>query len=288
MSIVDTFKVFIMGNRRINIPKEILIRLYSEENLSMSEIGRKLNCNFQTISNRLREYRIPLKTPAQARMRYVKMDFDGSLTTKAYMVAFRIGDLNVVKQRGESETIIVRCHTTQDIQIDIMESLFSSFGHIKFSNSGKNLYANAYLNNSFRFLIKKDFASWAWVRNEVSQVGWSFIAGYVDAEGNFILNQDKGRFKIDSYDKLLLKWMSSWLEAQGVRTCFRRIAIKGSISCQGYIWNSDLWRLNINAASSLELFIDGIIPFLRHAKRIDDAVKCLQNVLERKLYGKVR
>ena len=107
-----------MGRKKINISKATLLNLYHKQKLSPYKIAVLLNCSFSTITNRLIEHNIPLKTPAAARMRYEKKDYDGTLENKAYMLGFRLGDLNVYRPSEESETIVVRCHTTQQEQVE--------------------------------------------------------------------------------------------------------------------------------------------------------------------------
>ena len=84
-----------MGATKIILSEALLKRLYIKENLTPNKIGEKLGCSFKTIRNRLKEYNIPFKDPAYARMTYAKKDFSGSLGEKAYIIGFRIGDLNV-------------------------------------------------------------------------------------------------------------------------------------------------------------------------------------------------
>lgn len=272
-----------MGAPKIIIPKQILAKLYLDKNLTPLMIGKKFGCSFKTITNRLVEYKIPLKDPAFARMRYSKKDFDGSLAEKAYMVGFRIGDLNVYKKSPNSKTIVVRCHTTQEQQLIIINSLFKKFGRVTNSFNSGHYHTNCFLNDSFGFLISKDFLSWKWIRNcDNKNTAFGFIAGYTDAEGNFILNQNRARFKIDSYDFEVLNWFSLWLAKNGIYNKFRCIYKKGeSVRGYNYSFKKDLWRLNINEMSSLRSFILNILPFLRHATRIQDAKVCLKNIYDR-------
>ena len=187
-----------MAMPRININKGTLERLYIAKNLSPNKIGKIFSCSFSTITNRLKEYNIPLKSPAFARMRYPKANFSGDPFLGAYMIGFRLGDLNVYRPSEKSETIVIRCHTTQFDQVRIMKLLFDRFGKVGISrNSSGHFYINCYLNNSFSFLLSKHKSSWNYLVNDL-RLYPSFVAGYVDAEGNFIINQGRARFKIDS------------------------------------------------------------------------------------------
>lgn len=270
-----------MSRKKINIEKKLLNELYHNKNLSARKIGEIFNCSWSTIINRLAEFNIPFKSPSAARMRYPKKDFNNNLIDRAYMIGFRIGDLNVYKPSPNSETIVVRCHTTQKEQIKVMKKLFSKYGKVSISNNKGQYHINCFLNNSFNFLITKNERCWYWIKNNYKAF-WAFIAGYTDAEGNFILNQNRARFKIDSYDYNVLKLISLWLTKQKIENKFRRVCKKGESKYKRRFWNNDLWRLNINRADSLEKFINSIMPFLAHSRRIKYAQICLNNIKIRK------
>lgn len=277
----------IMGRKKIAIGKKLLEKLYLKQNLSPNKIGSILNCSFSTISNRLKEFNIPLKTPALARMKYFKVDFDGNEILKAYMLGFRLGDLNVYKRSKNSETIVARCHTTQIEQVKILEALFNNFGHVGVSNNKGHFNANCYLNNSFNFLLSKNKYSWTRFINK-PELAAPFMAGYTDAEGNFIINQGRARFKIDSYDFSILSWISNWLTTQSISNKFRLIYKVGDKWNGRYPLNKDLWRLNINEANSLGRFIELVMPYSKHKRRISGARVCLKNINNRTKNGTIK
>lgn len=271
-----------MGAPKIPISKRLLQRLYVKDNLTPVKIGERLGCSFKTIRNRLKEYDISFKDPAYARVRYPKKDFSGSLAKKSYIIGFRIGDLNVYRKSLNSYTIVVRCHTTQKQQVILIRSLFESFGKVTISSHGGHFHVNCFLNNSFSFLLKKDNSSWNWIKKENDIIILNFIAGYIDAEGNFTINQGRARFKIDSYDVSILKWISHWLKIFGIHNRLRIIYKKGEKVPNQVPFRYDLWRLNINDMTSLQIFLERIIPLLRHENRILQAKESLLNVKKRK------
>ncbi len=276
-----------MGRKKIIIDKIVLEKLYAKNNLSPQKISLLFDCNWATVINRLKEHNIPLKTPAKARMKYLKQDFKGQIQEKAYMIGFRIGDLNVYRPGPTSETIVVRCHSTQTEQVDVFNSLFKKYGHIRLSKGSYGVHMATYLNNSFVFLLPKGDDAWDWlIKNEDAYS--AFIAGYTDAEGNFILNQGRARFKIDSYDYSILANISKWLMSQGINNKFRQINKIGDPQGVNGQYHGDLWRLNVNDASSVENFIKCILPYLRHKIRIKDAKTCLKNITNRRNNGTVR
>lgn len=278
-----------MARSKIAIDKQVLDDLYHKQSLSPYKIGAIMNCSWATVSNRLREYKIPLKSSSLARIRYKRNGFSGDLGEKGYMLGFRMGDLNTYSPTANSETIVARCHTTQEEQIDVIKDLFSRYGQVTVSRTNGHLYVNCYLDQSFKFLLDKNEDAWAWV-SEDRKYYFSFIAGYVDAEGNFIINQGRARFKIDSYDLSILRAISGWLAENKINYKFRQIYKKGDtqfirgLKCK---YNGDLWRLNINEALSLKKFIILIKPYLKHSTRIKQTNICLDNISNREINGTV-
>jgi intein-encoded DNA endonuclease-like protein len=277
-----------MTRHKMSIDPSILRKLYWDEGLSTYDIAGRFDCSASTIESRLEDFHIPKKSSSLARMKYPKRDFSGLSTDRAYLVGFRVGDLNVYKTSPTAETIVVRCHTTQRDQIDVIQNAFSPFGKVTISHREGHYHVNCFLNSSFSFLLPKNENSFSWVKKLPEY--YAFTAGYVDAEGNFIINQGKARFKIYSYDKDVLEFITGWLEGNGIHCRFRRISMRGDTQ---YIkgvpakYPKDLWRLNINEARSLLNFITAIKPFIRHRKRLEDMLMCRENIITRINHGTV-
>lgn len=272
-----------MGRAKLEYKKEVLAELYLEKKLSPYAIGDKLGCSFSTVTNRLKELGIPLRSPAEARMRYTKTTFSGSPTEKAYMFGFAIGDLNTYIPGPGSQTLVVRCHTTQKEQISVFRSLFESYGHVNVSGSirSKSRHMNTYLDlSSFRFLTDISLKKVPdWMTNDI---GWPFFAGYNDAEGNLLLNQGRARLKIDAYDFHVLSWIADFLKSQSIHCVMRKISERGVLRTDGTRFNKDLWRLNVNRALSLEKLILCTLPYTKHATRRKHLIACLSNIRRRK------
>jgi len=220
-------------------------------------------------------------------MRYPKYDFGRDLMEKAYLIGFRLGDLRVYKTKPHSETIVVQCHTTQNTQIKLVKNLFNDYGQVTISKQRDGTTdVTCYLNETFNFLLPKKDEVEKWVYVDKKRF-CAFMAGYIDAEGNFIINQSRARFKIDSYDKNILEKIHYWLKNNSIKSKFRRIGEKGEKRPEGYIFNKDLWRLNVNEANSLFKFIKLIKPFIKHKKRLKDINICINNITKRKKLGTV-
>ena len=275
-----------MPARKIAIRKTLLKRLYIAKGMSTYKIGDYLGCSASTVESRLEEFGIPKKSASLARMRYAKKDFKGLPTYRAYMIGFRMGDLNVYQTSPHAETVVVRCHTTQQEQVEVLEGLFAKFGKVSTSQNGGHYHVNCFLNRSFSFLMAKDKSVFGALENSDEQA--AFTAGYTDAEGNFIINQGRARFKIDSYDKEVLDFIAVFLSQTGVSFKLRRISNAGDtqyIRGVPALYPQDLWRLNINEGRALLRFVEMLKPFLRHRTRIRDMKKCEVNITRRIHHG---
>ena len=198
--------------RKVIISPEELQQLYWDERKSSLKIAQLFHCHAMTVRNRIRELGIPKRSPSDARMRYKKYDFSGNTMEKAYLLGFRLGDLSVYQTNLRSDLIVVRCHTTQMTQVTLMNRLFSSYGHVTVSDGKYGYNVNCFVNLTFNFLLPKhEQVPQDVQRSKVST--WAFIAGYVDAEGYFGINQEKARFKIDSYDVHILGCANNELPA---------------------------------------------------------------------------
>lgn len=268
---------------KIIVSEEKLKDLYLSKRLSTYQIGQIFHCNRQTISNNLTRFGIRKHSQSQARIKYhVRRDFNGSLEEKAYLLGFRLGDLNVYKPSVNSETIIIRCHSTAFEQRKLIQSLFKKYGRVTVSKSiyGENI--NCFLNISFDFLLDKKDEIPAWVL-QTKQTQLAFIAGYIDAEGTFQINQGRGRFALSSCDKMILSQIHNLLKSFDIVSIYRKIANKGEKSIGRYNFSNDVWRININTLHSLNIVISLLRPFLKHEKRLRDMLIVLQNLKQREI-----
>ncbi len=276
-----------MGRQKIKISEASLRELYLTKNWTPRRIGLQFKCNGITIRNRLKELGIPFKTKSSAQTRYIRNNFNGTELERAYMLGFRYGDLNVYQPKGRSETVVVRCHTTHVVQEDLFKKIFFKYGTITVSRNVRSIHMNCYLNFSFSFLLQKyNNVERIWLRKNPNRM-WAFIAGYIDAEGTFGIYEGRGRFKLDAYDVLILRDTHTFLVRKRIRSIMRIVVRKGQPG-NGSYWNNDVWRINVNEANSLILFITNLLPFLMHRKRVRDAQGVLKNVLKRQANGTIK
>ncbi len=272
--------------KKIKIPKKDLLRLYYKEKKSKYTIGKMYNCSFKTVLNRMREYGMKPLSRSIIQSKYEKKDFSGDNIEKAYLIGFRLGDLNVYQTVKHSDVIVVRCHTTCDAQLQLMKKLFSKYGKVSFKMNKKtnSYHINCFLNRSFDFLLPKHDKVNSWISKNNS-FSASFAAGYIDAEGNLGVYDKRARFKIDSYDKNILFWLYRWfLKNKVFCPKTKKIGVKNQIynKKMEYKYNNDLWRIRASEQYSLEKLFILIKPFLKHKNRLKDLNNCLKNLYERR------
>jgi len=117
----------------INVPKKELKKLYLEKKISSVEIARKFKCSTGLIGNRLKEYKIPIRTIQEALSlsntpKYPRDNFSGNLEEKSYLIGFRRGDLYA--RQARSRTITIFMSSSKESQFKLFENLFSRYGHI--------------------------------------------------------------------------------------------------------------------------------------------------------------
>ncbi len=271
---------------KIFISKQELEQLYYVEKKSKYKIGDIYNCSFKTVLNRMREYGMEPLSRSVIQSKYSKTDFTGDYSFKAYLIGFRIGDLNVYKTTDKSEVVIVRCHTTVREQVVLMEELFSEFGKVSISyNKKSNSYhVNCFLNSSFNFLLPKGDYVEKWIKAD-NRLFAAFLAGYSDAEGNIGVYDGRARFKIDTYDNKIISLIYDWLIKNGIDCPIpMMIGAKNFVYNKefGYKYNKDVWRIRVSKTESLRRLFELILPFSRHKLKIRDIKKCLKNLDDRR------
>lgn len=268
---------------KIKIAKEELIKLYYGQKKSPYKIGEIYNCSFATVANRMKEYGLKPISRSIMQSKYKKQAFSGSDEEKAYIIGFRIGDLNVYQTVSHSEVIVVRCHTTQKEQTDLIKKLFEKYGQVTIGGV-KSLYINCFLDTSFDFLLKKEDEVEDWITKN-TDCSNNFAAGYIDAEGNIGVYDGRARFKVDSYDKNVIFWLYEWLTKNDI-FCPEPIKIgeKNQIYDKklNYKYNKDLWRVRVSKQESLRKLFSIIKPLLRHSNRLAHLNKCLKNLDDRR------
>ncbi len=244
---------------KIIIPKEELYHLYHVEKWSMSKIARKFSCCVDPIFDRMKEYGIPSRTMSEAKTIYSKEEFSGDLVEKAYLIGFRLGDLNVFK---DYHSVCIQSSTTILEQLNLIKTLFNKYTNVSINkHKSGTFHVQFRLNKSFEFLLpKKDvIEDWILLNN-----GYfiSFLSGYTDAEGNVQMYRNRLRFRIRTYDKNILYQMHKKLTEMNIHSIYRLESRAGK-----YNRNQDYWSLSINKQEDIKKLSKLMLPHLKHAKR---------------------
>ncbi|MBU1930493.1 hypothetical protein KJ972_03230 [Candidatus Micrarchaeota archaeon] len=152
------FNIPVRERYKVPLAKRQLQELYWNQTLSTRRIGKLLSIPRSTIYRKLKEGNIPIRDIAESHISN-KKPFSNSLVDKAYLIGFRIGDLNVTKNGPKSRTIQVKTGTTINAQVRLFESLFNAYCKVwkKKTEKGK-INMQAGLDESFSFLLPKEEA----------------------------------------------------------------------------------------------------------------------------------
>ena len=261
----------------INIKKEKLEYLYFKKQLSCSKIAKIYNCDTVTIFHKIKKYRIKTRNYSLAGIKYPRKEFNGDNELKAYMIGFRIGDLNI-KAVDSNSTIFVKSNTTKEEQVKLIKEVYGRYGHFRVSHRKNDFCVWCNLDNSFSFLIPKEDKIEEWILNN-NKYFFSFLAGYTDAEGNISVSQNRARFRIRTYDKNILFQIYNKLNSLNIKTTFNLVAKAGILNKRKY--NKDCWGVFVNSKDGLFKLLTSIKPYMRHRKRIRDLISAEKNILER-------
>lgn len=103
-----------------------LVRLYVDEGLTLNALAEHYRCSMTTVWRKLTAAGVQCREGGTG-PRYARQDFSTDPCEQAYLIGFRIGDLNV---ELEGHTIVVKCTSTQREQIDLFRELFERYGYI--------------------------------------------------------------------------------------------------------------------------------------------------------------
>ena len=270
----------------LNIPEETLKELYLNRRLSSRKIAKLFNCAYSTIDKKIHLAKLPIRTLAEAHVIYPKTNFSGNLIEKAYLIGFRIGDLRVRKFYKNSETIKLDCGSTKEEQINLITSLFSSYGRVWTGRPNKRgaVQIECFLNQSFSFLLSKEPKKWIF---KIKKYFFAFLGGFTDAEGSIFISQNQARYALGNYDVGLLQKIKISLERYRIK-CHKitRSARQGLLASHGYRYNHDYWTLGISRKLDMLKLLSLIGPHLKHKNRIEQMRIAIKNIEDRnRLYG---
>ncbi len=267
--------------RGIEVSRETLRGLYIDNQLSIAEIAERYQCSPTTIHRRLKTFGIEARPVGGSAKEYSKKDFDGGLCDRAYLIGMRLDDLHV--EQG-SRAIRVRCTSTRQERIDLVRELFVKYGGVWISEprAVRGTGITAHLNRSFDFLLPHEDEIEEWILDD-DEIFAAFWAGYLDAEGSFIVSGKRAYFKVDSGDKGILH--QAWARLRNMGLEFpppKLVRPAGTWISQFQLTSHrDLWRLASERKETLLHLCDILSPYLRHRTRIHDMEAVRINVKSR-------
>lgn len=235
-----------LGLRKpLSLNKTTLNYLYNTRNLSAEKIAKIIHRSRGGVERKIKQFNIKTRNINNRACKYKKTDFSGNPIEKAYMIGFRLGDLNVYKRKN---VIVVRCSTTKRAQVSLIKNLFSPYGGTNISEAKRGTYEiYVFLNNSFTFLLPKEDKIPDWII-ENNKYFLAFFAGYADAEGSLYLHTTKGKwtrsfavFELASYDKNVLYQLWKGLKRLEIDSPLPSLTSRAL--CLTVAQKSSLWKL---------------------------------------------
>lgn len=271
------FNIPIRHKNIVTISPRKLRGLYLDKNLSCSEIGRMFNCDKVTIFKKLKAFNLNKKRLSEANIKYKKREFEGNKELKAYMIGFRLGDLNA-KAIDNNSTVFIKSNTTKEEQVRLIKKVYGRYGHFMVSRRRDDFCVWCNLDKSFSFLIPKEDNIEKWITKN-NKYFFSFLAGYTDAEGNISISQNRARFRIRTYDKNIIFQIYRKLNSININAKFNMVQKKGIF--YGVKHNKDCFGVFVNSKDALFKLLKLIKPYMKHEKRKRDLALAQKNILER-------
>lgn len=273
------------------LPKQELKKLYLKQKLSTWQIEKNYGYCRGTVYRKLIEFSIPTRNIAKSHIIFPRQNFSGNPIEKSYLIGFAMGDLNITKRGSQSETIMVKCGTTQKAQAVLFRKLFGQYGKNWEGKITKTERINiqAGLNPTFSFLLKKRKLADEWII-ENKKYFFAFLAGFSDAEGSFYIdNRNRAHYSLGNYNIELLRQIKIMMAKYGIET--PKIYVhyrKGIQNLNRYVWNGNYYIPHCSKKKYLLKLLDSLRPHIKHSQKIKDIEKTHENIMNRnKLFGNV-
>ncbi|MBE0437807.1 MAG: hypothetical protein IBX56_18645, partial [Methylomicrobium sp.] len=174
---------------RVKINPEMLMTLYWNRKMTIPQIARELGVSGWTVHQRMIKFGIPRRKNGETALKQPKPPFSGDPVERAHMLGIR-DDLSA---QWHGNRIRIQVGTTHPAMLELFRILFSKYAHVcicpdyrkKLETFQWHIHAD--LDTSFSFLMKKPQFIGAEI---LEKDNWflAFLAGYVDAEGSFIIS----------------------------------------------------------------------------------------------------
>jgi len=185
-----------LDEERRQMIRQFIEHLHHEKGISLTDMAKLVgNKTSGYMSWLARQLGIQPRDFEEARLagihtkvrKYERKPFDGTDEDKAYLLAFRHGDLSASVPFATA--IRISMSTTHPAQADLFTSLFSPYGHVykhpRYKKDTKTYEWNfsTILHESFGFLLDTRDKHREWIAADDSRA-LSYVAGLIDAEGN--------------------------------------------------------------------------------------------------------
>ncbi|MEM5773254.1 MAG: LAGLIDADG family homing endonuclease [Candidatus Aenigmatarchaeota archaeon] len=203
---------------------------------------------------------------------------------KAYLLGLRAGDIYA---RKDSNRVIVEVTSSKPVQIEMFQNVFSSYGKVswyekKGGATEKTTRAYCSLNSSFEFLVNKPTYIPEWILNK-EELFYSFLAGYVDSEGSWIITKHKkynGKYKdlvfsLGTCDKTILEQIHKKLKELGFKSHFYLVRKRGTYTGIG-VCNFDLYRVMLMRIKDVIRLAKILLPLSKHKEKQNKIQKIIE------------
>lgn len=276
-----------LGLRKpINVSKEGLKYLYYERTLSLKKIAKICHCSESGIERRFRKYDLKSRGFNNRACKYKKFNFSNNSNEKAYLIGFRLGDLNVVKRVN---VIQARCSTTIYQQLKLIRKLFSPYTTVRATKGKRGDWdIVALVNKSFDFLLTKHKKIPKWILGDQNTF-FAFFAGYIDAEGYFYFQGSKkpggvsfANFGVQTQDRVIIHQLFRRLKGLGIKTRGPHVTKPaGKVDKNGIKNNKDMWCIEVSRKESLWKLIHSLKPYLKHGAKVKRLRETEKNLIFR-------
>lgn len=270
----------------VKLTKKGFQYLYYEKGLSLKKIAKIVHCSESGLERRFKIYNLKSRGIKNRACKYKKFDFSEDPIEKAYLIGFRLGDLNV---KRVVNVIQVRCSSTIKYQLNLIKKLFTPYTTVRATKGKRGDWdIVAFVSRSFDFLLPKHMQIPKWILKNSNNF-FAFFAGYIDAEGYFYFKKPKrnggistATFGVQTQDKKIICKLAKKLNDFSIQVYGPRISEPaGHIDKRGVRNNKDVWCFNVIQKQSLWKLIHHLEPYLKHADKIRRLKEVKENLILR-------
>ena len=234
---------------RVEITPKMLTTRYEDRRMSIPQIAKELGVSAWAVHQRMIKFGIPRRKNGEATMKRPKPPFSGDPVDKAYLLGLR-DDLSA---QLHGKRVRIQLGTTHPTMIELFKAQFERYGHVCIcpdyhkSTGIVQWHLHADLDASFSFLMRKPQAiETETIEND--ELFLSFLAGYTDAEGSFIISHSRDHatfiLRICSQNIGVLKGIHGKLQSMSYHPTLVLEAKAGTKKGYSTI-KRDYWRLEL-------------------------------------------